>query len=63
MRKQASARPSIPTAGEGKRGETGHIGYLLRQACTAYRIRMEKTLAGLGVVTSRNKLGALSQAI
>ena len=49
MRKQASARPSIPTAGEGKRGETGHIGYLLRQACTAYRIRMEKTLAGLGV--------------
>lgn len=49
MRKQASDRPAIPMAGEGKRGETGHIGYLLRQACTAYRIRMEKTLAGLGV--------------
>lgn len=49
MRKEASDRPSIPIVGEGKRGEKGHIGYLLRQACTAYRIRMEKTLAGLGV--------------
>ncbi len=49
MRKNVFACPPIPRVGEGKRGETGHIGYLLRQACTAYRILMEKTLVDLGV--------------
>lgn len=39
----------IPAVGEGKRGEQGHIGYLLRQAHTAHRLRMERALADLGV--------------
>jgi DNA-binding MarR family transcriptional regulator len=39
----------MPAIGEGKRGVEGHIGYLLRQAHSAHRIRMEKTLAHLGV--------------
>ncbi|WP_018608368.1 MarR family winged helix-turn-helix transcriptional regulator [Uliginosibacterium gangwonense] len=39
----------IPAIGEGKRGEQGHIGYLLRQAHAAHRIRMEQALAPLGL--------------
>ncbi|MHB1586094.1 MAG: MarR family winged helix-turn-helix transcriptional regulator [Acidiferrobacteraceae bacterium] len=39
----------IPAVGEGKRGEQGHIGYLLRQAHTAHRLRMERALADVGV--------------
>lgn len=41
--------PAVPRAGEGKRGAEGHLGYLLRQAATAHRVRMERALAGLGV--------------
>lgn len=41
--------PAIPRPGEGKRGETGYFGYLLRQASGAYRLRMERTLADLEV--------------
>jgi DNA-binding MarR family transcriptional regulator len=37
----------LPEAGEGKRGEQGYLGYLLRQAAGAYRHRMEKALADL----------------
>jgi DNA-binding MarR family transcriptional regulator len=40
--------PAIPPIGEGKRGVDGHIGYLLRQAHSAHRIRMEQALAGTG---------------
>lgn len=40
---------TVPAIGEGKRGEQGHIGYLLGQAYAAHRIRMEKVLAGLGL--------------
>jgi len=40
---------TIPAIGEGKRGEQGHIGYLLRQAHAAHRIRMEQALAPLGL--------------
>lgn len=39
----------IPRAGEGKRGEDGYFGYLLRQAAGAYRYRMEAALADLGI--------------
>ena len=35
----------IPDPGEGKRGEAGHLGYLLRQASLAWRARMEHALA------------------
>ncbi len=34
----------VPRVGEGKRGEEGHIGYLLRQAGAANRLRMERML-------------------
>lgn len=44
---QASA--GVPRPGEGKRGADGHLGYLLRQAGAAYRLRMERALADLGV--------------
>lgn len=45
----ASAAPVIPRPGEGKRGETGHVGYLLRQAHAIHRLRMERALADLEV--------------
>ena len=38
-----------PPPGAGKRGEDGHIAYLLRQAQAATRLTMERTLADLGV--------------
>ncbi|CAG9230998.1 DNA-binding MarR family transcriptional regulator [Paraburkholderia tropica] len=41
--------PAIPAPGEGKRGETGYLGYLLRQAGAAHRLRMERALADLGI--------------
>jgi DNA-binding MarR family transcriptional regulator len=37
--------PSLPAIGEGKRGEQGYMGYLLRQAAAAHRLRMERILA------------------
>ncbi|MHB8258498.1 MAG: MarR family winged helix-turn-helix transcriptional regulator [Acidiferrobacterales bacterium] len=40
---------TVPGVGEGKRGEQGHIGYLLRQANATHRLRMERALAELGV--------------
>lgn len=46
MRKNQS-KTAIPAIGEGKRGEQGHIGYLLRQAGNAHRMRMERALAEL----------------
>lgn len=39
----------IPEAGQGKRGEEGHFGYLLRQAGVAFRARMDRALVDLGV--------------
>ena len=41
--------PQIPDPGVGKRGEAGHLGYLLRQASLAWRARMEHTLAEFAV--------------
>lgn len=49
MRKSRKHDPSIPEIGEGKRGEAGHIGYLLRQAHAAHRIRMERSLQDMGL--------------
>jgi len=46
------AAPSLilpPPPGQGKRGEAGHLGYLLRQAQAASRLAMERALARLGV--------------
>lgn len=49
MRKRGIVAPLIPPVGEGKRGEAGHIGYLLRQAQAAHRVRMDSVLAGTGL--------------
>ena len=43
----AGVRP--PPPGQGKRGEKGHLAYLLRQAQAATRLTMERALADLGV--------------
>ena len=43
----AGARP--PPPGRGKRGEQGHLGYLLRQAQAAARLTLERRLADLGI--------------
>ncbi|MDO8931000.1 MAG: MarR family transcriptional regulator, partial [Rhodocyclaceae bacterium] len=43
----AGARP--PPPGRGKRGEKGHLAYLLRQAQAATRLTLERRLADLGV--------------
>lgn len=41
--------PSVPEPGEGKRGEEGHLGYLLRQAGVAFRARMDRALSDLNI--------------
>jgi DNA-binding MarR family transcriptional regulator len=43
----AGVRP--PPPGHGKRGEKGHIAYLLRQAQAATRLTLERALADLGI--------------
>jgi DNA-binding MarR family transcriptional regulator len=45
----AMMRP--PPPGEGKRGEQGHLAYLLRQAQAATRLTMERALGELGITT------------
>ncbi|MGY8678637.1 MarR family transcriptional regulator [Bradyrhizobium sp. UFLA05-153] len=48
--KSQTERTLVPPApGEGKRGEEGYLGYLLRQAQAAVRLSMERSLADLGV--------------
>lgn len=49
MRNKSASLLTLPGVGEGKRGEHGHIGYLLRQAHAAHRIRMERALAEMGI--------------
>ncbi len=44
---RAGVRP--PPPGKGKRGEQGHLAYLLRQAQAASRLTLERQLADLGV--------------
>ncbi len=38
----------LPLPGEGKRGEQGYLGYLLRQASAASRLTLERALVELG---------------
>lgn len=47
--KRGERAPAIPEVGEGKRGEAGYFGYLLRQAGAAHRLRMERALDDLGI--------------
>ncbi len=60
---------SFPAPGEGKRGEQGYLGYLLRQAQAAVRLTMERSFADLdvtppqfGVLTMLNAYPGLSGA-
>ncbi|MBB4302502.1 DNA-binding MarR family transcriptional regulator [Rhodobium orientis] len=39
----------VPAPGEGRRGETGYIGYLLRQAAHAYQTHLSRVLGDLEV--------------
>ena len=55
-------RPQIPDVGEGKRGEAGHIGYLLRQAGAAHRIRMEQALSAAGITLPQYSLLTMLRA-
>ncbi|HSW06435.1 MarR family winged helix-turn-helix transcriptional regulator [Aquabacterium sp.] len=50
MAKPASPRQP-PAIGEGKRGDTGHIAYLLRQAQAAVRLALDTQLAASGMTT------------
>jgi DNA-binding MarR family transcriptional regulator len=49
MAMQGNPTVHIPEPGEGKRGEEGHLGYLLRQAAGTVRLAMERALEDLGV--------------
>lgn len=42
-------RMAVPRPGEGKRGEDGYFGYLLRQASAAHRLKLERALADIGI--------------
>ena len=53
-RKKSTGNPGLagghpPPPGQGKRGEKGHLAYLLRQAQAATRLTLERALADLGV--------------
>ena len=52
MQKKVNSSP-IPDAGEGKRGESGYLGYLLRQAAGVQRHRMELALTDLGTTPAQ----------
>jgi DNA-binding MarR family transcriptional regulator len=48
MRKPSPPLTSpIPALGEGKRGEDGHLGYLLRQAAHLHQTQMARALSDL----------------
>ena len=49
MDAESAAAARIPEVGEGKRGEAGYFGYLLRQAANAQRRRMDRALATVGL--------------
>jgi DNA-binding MarR family transcriptional regulator len=58
LQREATSAPAptlpnarIPPPGSGKRGEQGHIAYLLRQAQAATRLTLERALADLGITT------------
>lgn len=55
-------RSTLPMVGEGKRGVDGHIGYLLRQAAAAQRLRMERALQDLAITPPQFTVLTLLQA-
>ena len=65
MKNNAHSNPA-PPAGEGKRGASGHIAYLLRQAHGAMRQAMDQALSRAGLTSPQflvlNLLDAYSGA-
>src|SRR6201992_2729631 len=51
--REKSGTSKIPEPGDGKRGEDGYLGYLLRQAAGAHRRRMESVLADLNTTAAQ----------
>jgi len=49
MMQQSKTSVEVPEAGEGKRGEQGYLGYLLRQASNAVRLGVDRALEDLSV--------------
>jgi DNA-binding MarR family transcriptional regulator len=49
INRQARGGAHIPEPGEGKRGPSGNLGYLLRQASAAVRHNFDRSLADLNV--------------
>lgn len=47
--KSGKSVPPVPAPGDGKRGEEGYLGYLLRQAAHVSRLHMEQALADVGI--------------
>ena len=43
----------LPEIGQGKRGEDGYLGYLLRQAANTYDNRANRALSDLGVSSAQ----------
>jgi DNA-binding MarR family transcriptional regulator len=52
-RSKANAAARIPSVGEGKRGEEGHLAYLLRQANVALRAHLEREFAAFDVTQAQ----------
>jgi hypothetical protein len=52
----------VPEPGEGKRGEAGYLSYLLRQAAGAVRLRLERSLADLGVTPPQYLAGLIDRS-
>lgn len=49
MTMNSDHQTSVPGPGEGRRGEQGYLGYLLRQASSAVRRGVDRALEDLGV--------------
>ncbi|MCQ2004075.1 MarR family winged helix-turn-helix transcriptional regulator [Rhizobium sp. NRK18] len=52
----------LPKPGEGKRGEDGHPGYLLRQAAHVHRNRVEAALSDLDITMPQFVLMTMLEA-
>lgn len=48
---RSTGHPQPPSIGEGKRGDQGHIAYLLRQAQAAVRLALDARLAKAGLTS------------
>ena len=49
IKTESTRETAVPLAGQGKRGDIGYIGYLLRQAANAYESHLARTLGDLDI--------------